>query len=122
MAKLIIDVSHWQGTIDWEKVKGHIDGAILNAGYGSDIAKQDDAQFVRNATECERLGIPWGSYLYSYANTTDKIASEIQHMLRMLKGRKPQLPVYYDLEERKYQSIWPQASEMWCKQIRAYRD
>lgn len=119
MSKLIIDVSQWQGWIDWKIVKPHIDGAIIRAGYGSDIAGQDDVQFARNAEECERLGIPWGAYLYSYANSTEKINSEIQHMLRLLKGHKPQLPVYYDLEETRYQSIWPQASEMWCKQIRA---
>ena len=119
MPKLVIDVSQWQGVINWEAVKPHIDGAIIRAGYGSDIAGQDDVQFARNAEECERLGIPWGAYLYSYANSTEKINSEIQHMLRLLKGHKPQLPVYYDLEETRYQSMWPQAAELWCKQIRA---
>ncbi len=45
-----IDVSHHQGTIDWDN-----------------ITSQDDKQFHRNAKECTRLGIPFGVYIYSYA-------------------------------------------------------
>lgn len=119
MSKLIIDVSEHQGIIDWNAAKPNIDGAILRVGYGSDwFSNQDDEQWIRNATECERLGIPYGAYLYSYANTETKIQSEIQHTLRLLYGRKPRLPIFYDLEERRYQSIWSKAAIEWCKQIR----
>lgn len=119
MVKSIIDVSEHQGIIDWKTASYHIDGAILRIGYGSDgFPNQDDKQWIRNAMECERLGIPYGAYLYSYANTEAKIQSEIQHALRLLNGRKPKLPIFYDLEETRYQSIWPKASIEWCKQIR----
>lgn len=118
MAK-VIDVSYAQGVINWEQVKPHINGAIIQLGYGSDQQDQDDKQWARNVSECERLGIAWGAYLYSYANTSDKIRSEIAHAKRLLAGHKPQLPVFYDLEERQYKETWGEAAGMWCKEIRA---
>ena len=52
-----IDVSSWNETIDWEKVKADgIDYAIIRCGYGMDYVSQDDAQWNRNVIECERLG------------------------------------------------------------------
>lgn len=95
----LIDVSEHQGRIDWEKVKPQIDGAILRCGYGMDIEKQDDTYFKRNADECTRLGIPFGVYLYSYADNNEKAKSEAAHVLRLIKQYKLSFPVYYDLEE-----------------------
>ena len=95
-----IDVSVHQGIIDWAKVKADgVQFAILRCGYGSDIKYQDDGQFARNASECERLGIPYGVYLYSYANSIDKANSEADHVLRLIKGCKLDYPVFYDLED-----------------------
>lgn len=95
----LIDVSEHQGKIDWEKVKPQIDGAILRCGYGMDIERQDDTYFKRNADECTRLGIPFGVYLYSYADSIEKAKSEAAHVLRVIDGYKLSYPVYYDLEE-----------------------
>ena len=96
-----IDVSAWQGNVDWEKVKASgIDFAIIRCGYGSDIKSQDDKKWARNVAECERLGIPYGVYLYSYADTDAKAKSEADHVLRLLKGHNPDYPVYYDLEDK----------------------
>ncbi len=95
----LIDVSTHQGLIDWEKVKPQIDGAILRCGYGMDLERQDDAQFKRNADECTRLGIPFGVYIYSYADTVEKARSEAEHVLRLIKGYRLAYPVYLDLEE-----------------------
>lgn len=119
MAAIVIDVSKHNGIIDWEKVKPHISAAIIRLGIGSDQTDQDDPQWARNVSECERLGIPWGAYLYSYANTSAKIQSEISHAKRLLSGHRPTLPIYYDLEERRYQGTWSQAAAEWCKAIRA---
>lgn len=99
MKKILIDVSEHQGKIDWEKVKPQIDGAILRCGYGSDYTNKDDEQFKRNADECTRLGIPFGVYLYSYADSIEKAKSEAAHALRLIKGYKLSYPVYLDLEE-----------------------
>lgn len=101
MDRKIIDVSYHNGTIDWEKVKAAgIEGAIIRCGYGMDQTDQDDVQFKRNADECTRLGIPFGVYLYSYANNARKAESEAQHVLRLIAGYHLSYPVYYDLEER----------------------
>lgn len=99
MKKLVIDVSTWQGNIDWEKVKPQIDGAILRCGYGMDQEDQDDGQFKRNADECTRLGIPFGVYIYSYADSEERIRSEAAHVLRLVKPYKLAYPIYLDLEE-----------------------
>lgn len=95
-----IDVSEWQGVIDWERVKaGGIGFAILRCGYGQNLSSQDDAAFFRNAAECERLDIPYGVYLFSYATGTEAAKSEAAHVLRLLEGRKLRYPVFYDLED-----------------------
>lgn len=99
MKKLLIDVSEHQGVIDWERAKKYIDGAILRCGYGMDIVSQDDKQWARNVAECERLGIPFGVYIYSYATNTERAKSEAQHVLRLVQGHKLSYPVYFDIEE-----------------------
>lgn len=104
MAKVLngIDVSKHQSVIDWNKAK--IDFAILRCGYGSDIASQDDAQFERNAAECERLNIPYAVYLYSYATTEAMIDSEIAHALRVIGARKP-FCIYIDMEDKSTEKL-----------------
>lgn len=105
MERFLIDVSEHNGNINWDAVKGHIDGAIIRCGYGMDIASQDDKKWSRNVSECERLGIPYGVYIYSYATNADKARSEAQHVLRLIKGHKLSYPVYYDLEEPGIQGV-----------------
>ena len=100
MSKKGIDVSEFQGKIDWEKVKNDgIEFAILRCGYGMDFSNQDDVEYERNANECERLGIPYGVYLMSYANTVEKARSEAKHVLRLIEGSKISLGVWYDIED-----------------------
>ncbi|MFQ7311548.1 MAG: GH25 family lysozyme [Sellimonas sp.] len=95
-----IDVSHHQQQIDWEKVKADgIDFAILRCGYGGDYEDYDDDWWEYNVSECERLGIPYGVYLYSYSVNTADAVSEAEHTLRLLEGHQPTYPVYYDLED-----------------------
>ena len=92
-----IDVSNYQGTVDWNKVKAAgIDFAILKVGpvYGN-----PDDSFERNAAECERLGIPYGVYYYSYARSVKDANKEADRTLAWLGGHHPSLPVYYDLED-----------------------
>lgn len=98
MALKGIDVSKYQGTIDWNKAKDVIDFAILRCGYGSDIVKQDDSKFERNVAECERLGIPYAVYLYSYATDSMKVTSEICHVLRVIGNHRP-FCIYFDMED-----------------------
>lgn len=94
-----IDVSQYQGMIDWELAKNHIDFAILRCGYGQDIPGQDDPTFKRNADECTRLKIPFGVYLYSYATDEKGALSEAKHVMRLIKDYKLEYPIYLDLED-----------------------
>lgn len=115
--KTVIDVSEHQQMIDWDAVK--TDGVIIRCGYGSDIPVQDDKKWLRNIAEVERIGIPYGVYLYSYADSELKIQSEIEHCLRLIKGHNPILGVFYDLEEAKNGWIAPVAAQIWCEAINA---
>ena len=99
MVKHGIDVSKFQGLIDWQEVKKHIDFAIIRCGYGSNLESQDDPYFKRNADECTRLKIPFGVYLYSYATNEREALSEAEHVLRLVKDYQMAYPVYYDLED-----------------------
>lgn len=92
-----IDVSYANGRLDWSKLD--VDFAIIRIGYGGDIKKQDDSQAIYNMDECERLGIPYGVYIYSYALNQPNVESEVDHTLRMIKGRKIELGVYFDMED-----------------------
>ncbi|MBP3412811.1 MAG: S-layer homology domain-containing protein [Oscillospiraceae bacterium] len=96
-----IDVSHHQGEIDWDTVATQIDFAILRCGYGSDTTAQDDRQWQANVAACTRLKIPFGVYIYSYATNEEQARSEARHVLRLLKGYSPSMPVYLDLEDQK---------------------
>ena len=96
MYKKGIDVSKWQGTVDWEKVKASgIEFAMLRAGYGQGNM---DPQFERNASECTRLGIPFGVYWFSYACTADMARREAQFCMDAADKYKLQYPMAFDFE------------------------
>ena len=60
-----IDVSRFQGGIDWEAVRaGGIQFAMIRAGYGEGTV---DQEFRRNASQCNQAGLPFGVYWFSYA-------------------------------------------------------
>lgn len=94
-----IDVSEHQGIIDWNKAKDYAQFVMIRVGVGSDIASQDDSQAIRNMKECDRLGIPYGLYLYSYALNEKSEHSESQHMIRIAKQGNPTLGCYLDMED-----------------------
>lgn len=102
---MIIDVSEHNGILNWDTIKPQIEAAIIRCGYGSDIVGQDDKQWQRNVSECERLGVPYGVYLYSYARSEDAARSEANHVLRLLSGHKPALPVFWDVEENSLKNL-----------------
>ncbi len=95
-----IDVSKYQGNIDWNKVKrsGKVDFAILQAGYGKEY-NQVDTTFERNYSECKRVGIPCGAYWYSYACSIAEAEQEAKVFLSVLNGKSFEYPVFFDLEE-----------------------
>lgn len=95
-----IDVSSHQRKIDWDKVKeSGIQFAILRVGYGSNILSQTDKYVLKNARECNRLGIPYGLYIYSYALNEDSVHSEAEHMIRIAEQVDATLGYYFDMED-----------------------
>ncbi len=121
-----IDVSKWQGDIDWATVKsaGQVDFAIIRCGYGQNRESQDDEYWYTNADACTKYGIPFGVYLYSYADTVEKAKSEAEHVLRLIEGYDLSYPVYYDLEESDIRSSLSKTeiadiAEAFCEVIEA---
>lgn len=100
-----IDVSAYQGRIDWTKVKPFIEFAIIRCGYGNDLRKQDDVYYERNAEICKSLNIPFGVYLYSYATNLDEARSEVEHTLRLIKDKKLEYPVFLDVESKRQMAL-----------------
>ena len=110
-AKGVIDVSEWQGDIDWAKAKADgVEGVIIRLGYGE--GNNADKKAQRNISECKRLGIPFGIYWYSYADTPSIAKEEGTDVVAKLKqfGVNPSdlaYPVYYDLEKWTWEGHQP---------------
>ena len=94
-----IDVSTWQGSIDWKKVKaagyGH---AIIRAGFGCEVS-QIDNRFEQNYKNAKAAGVKIGVYWYSYADSVAVAIKEANVCLTILNGRTLDMPVYFDMEE-----------------------
>ena len=100
--RIVIDVSSHQGTIDWEAVKnsGMVDAVILRLGYASQTV---DAQFLRNVSELNRLGIPYTVYLFSYAENAYEASLEADFLINTIKNSPVKIatdifPIFYDIE------------------------
>lgn len=92
-----IDVSHFQGNIDWEKVKKDgIQFAMLQAGYG---AGNIDVQFRRNAEGCTKENIPFGVYWLSYAYTPQMAREEAEYCIETVEEYRLSYPVCFVFEE-----------------------
>ena len=83
MTKSGIDVSEWQGDIDWSKVR--TDFVIIRAGYGRELS-QGDKRFEHNYAGAKSAGIPCGAYWYSYAMSEDEARREAAVCMEVLRG------------------------------------
>lgn len=97
----LIDVSHWQGNIDFTKVKASgIDGVIIKAG-GSDAGFYKDSMYETNYANAKAVGLCVGAYYYvgsGCVSSNDGLA-DAQRFEKMLIGKQFDLPVYIDVEE-----------------------
>lgn len=91
-----IDVSQWQGTINFNSVK--TDFVIIRAGYGKE-SSQIDTCFEANYKGCKAHNIPCGAYWYSYAMSVADAEKEAETCLRALRYKQFEYPIYYDVEE-----------------------
>ncbi len=98
MSKKGIDVSTWQGNINFNKVKRDgIDFVIIRAGYG---IGHKDKWFNENYRKAKEAGLHVGAYWYSYADSVSEVIREARSCVDVLRGKQLDYPVYYDLEER----------------------
>lgn len=98
-----IDVSKWQEEIDWKKVgESGVDFAMIRSSFGSgDI----DVRLSENVAGCEKYGIPYGFYHYTYARTVEDAAAEAEWLLRAISGYNPRYPVVVDIEADFFKSM-----------------
>ena len=108
--KSYVDLSKDNGPINWDILwaSGEIDGVILKVSAGSNPNYkfyQENIKWFKNAvSNCERLGIPYGVYWYSYAEPYDwdyysETEKEANQFISYIRGHNPTLGVYWDLEE-----------------------
>ena len=98
MALKGIDVSEWQGTIDWRKVaKDGVQFAVIHAGYGRELSQKDE-YFDRNYAGARAAGIKVGAFWYSYADSVARAEQEARTCLKVLDGKHLDLPVFFDQE------------------------
>ena len=105
--KDIIDVSRYQGNIDWDKLAGKIGGAMLktvstNKSFGGIYI---DPMFETNYAACRRLGIPVGVYYYTYAQDAATVQAELAKLHQALAGKTFTLPVAVDVEDNKLKAL-----------------
>ncbi|MBQ2671491.1 MAG: LysM peptidoglycan-binding domain-containing protein [Clostridia bacterium] len=101
-----IDISKWQGLINWNEVKK--DGtefAILREGWGKKSPTQIDKRFKENYESAKAVGIPIGSYHYSYADSVDDAKREAEFCLENIQGMRFEYPVCFDIEDRTMLSL-----------------
>lgn len=95
-----IDVSQYQGNIDFAKVKASgIDFVIIRAGFGR-YETQRDPYFEKNYKNAKATGLHVGAYWYSYAQSAADAVKEAQTCIKIIKGKQFDFPIFFDLEER----------------------
>lgn len=100
-----IDVSQWQGVIDWQSVKKNgVDFAIIRAGYGKEY-DQVDLKFHENMKNAQAAGMDCGAYWYSYATTVEAAYREAEVCYNTIKDYDFTYPIYFDIEEASQEAL-----------------
>ena len=113
----IMDVSRWQGHINWDRVKasGLVSGVMLKAvSTNRKLSKRKDGLYIdptfeRNYRECKRVGLPVGVYYYTYATDKDMADAELALLKTALTGKTFELPISVDVEDNKIKKLSTQA-------------
>ncbi len=98
--KIGIDVSHWQGDIDFEKLKtSGVEFMMIRVGTGETGSYKLDKKFIRNITNANKYGIEVGIYFYSYTNSITNAIKDANWVLEQIKDYDVTLPIAFDWEE-----------------------
>ena len=103
--KNIIDISTFQGDIDFEKVAKQVDGVIIRCGltYWGNFVPSVDKSWEKNYKGFIEAGVPIGAYYYGVARNTEQARQEAAKCLELLEGKQLAYPIYYDVEEQNTQ-------------------
>lgn len=96
-----IDVSKWQGDIDFSKLKASgVEFVIIIVGSSNGLNGENfvDSKFIQNIKNANAVGIPVGIYFYSYASTIDRAISDAKWIIEQIKDYKVDLPIAFDWE------------------------
>lgn len=105
MTERVVDVSHHNGDVDFKAIKSAgIYGVIIHAGFGK-YASQKDKTFEQNYERAKAAGLKVGAFWYSYAYSTAEAKLEAMTFLDVIRGKCFELPVYYDVEEKKHATL-----------------
>lgn len=105
-----IDVSKWQGQIDFNAVKRNgVDFVIIQAGYGKSVT-QKDPYFEQNYARAKAAGLKIGAYWFSYAMTPDEAIQEARTCAAVIANKQFDFPIYYDLETEAKSKYFPFAT------------
>ncbi|MEG1426442.1 MAG: GH25 family lysozyme [Oscillospiraceae bacterium] len=99
MALLGPSISEYDGNINFGKIKETNNFVMLRCGFGGNLKEQDDNMYVVNARKCERLKLPYGAFLYSYATSAALAKNEAEHALRLLRDTRPTYGLWYAVED-----------------------
>lgn len=98
--KIGIDVSTYQGDIDFKKLKeSGVEFVIIRVGYGYDNKNYLDKRFKEYIEGCNENNIDVGIYYYSYADSKEEAIEEANWVLKQIKKYKVTLPIAFDWEE-----------------------
>ncbi len=111
-----IDVSKWQGNINWKEAKADgVEFAIIREGYGKESPFQVDKQFESNYVNAKSVGMPIGVYHYSYASSKDDAIAEAKFCLKNISGKQFEYPVCFDIEDKELLKLNNQQRTDICK-------
>ena len=110
----LVDLSHYNASVDLAKVKANGWHVIMKCGEGTSMT---DGTFESRAKQCEKLGIPYGVYYYARAKTAAQAKAEAKRCLSIIAGRKLSYPVYYDIEESSLGSVAATIAKAFCAEI-----
>ncbi len=120
-----MDISEWQGVIDFQKVKatGKIDFAIIRAGTRFGEPNIIDKHWEDNYNGCKANNIDTGAYWFSYALSGADAEREANIFLTQLKGKKFEYPVYIDIEDKSIfaKKVASETAKAFCKVMKANR-
>lgn len=116
----LLDISYAQGVFDWNAAAPEIDGAIIRCcsyNRNADCSIGTDTQFERNVSEAERLGIPFGFYVYSYALNVENAVREARAAIKLAAGHNLSYPIFFDSEFAETASVAAACAKAFCAEV-----